>query len=127
MNKTILHVIWASVFTAFGVLLLILPACSSDSEDEIAPECDLNNVTYTENIAPIMQQYCNSCHSVASPSAGVITANHAGLQEIALDGRLAGSVNHEDGYSPMPQGQPQLADCLRNQIEVWVNDGAADD
>ena len=105
-------------------LVVIMPACSSDSEDEIAPDCDLENVTYSGTIAPIMAASCNGCHSGASPSAGIITANYEGLRVIALTGQLAGSVNHEEGSVPMPPGQPQLDECPREQIAAWVNDGA---
>jgi uncharacterized membrane protein len=107
-------------------MMILLPACSSDSEDDVAPDCDLDNVTYSATIAPIMQQHCNSCHAAANPSAGIVTANHEGLQVIALDGRLTGAVNHEQGFSPMPQGQARLPQCPRDQIAAWVDDGALD-
>ena len=103
---------------------MLMPSCSSDSEDDVVPDCDLDNVSYSETIVPIMQANCNGCHSGPSPSAGIITAEYEGLQEIALDGRLVGSVNHEEGYSPMPQGQAQLDECPREQIAAWVDDGA---
>ncbi len=106
------------------VLIIMAPACSSDSEDEVKPDCDLDNVTYSATVAPVMAASCNGCHSAASPSAGVITANYEGLREIALDGRLVGSINHAQGYSPMPKGQPQLDKCPRDQIAKWVEDGA---
>ena len=105
-------------------IMILFPACSSDSEDEVAPDCNLENVTYSATIAPIMQQHCNSCHAVANPSAGIVTANYEGLKVIALDGRLTGAVNHEQGFSPMPQGQAKLPQCPRDQIAVWVDDGA---
>lgn len=107
-------------------LVVIMPACSSDSEDEIVPDCDVENVSYSETIAPIMAASCNGCHSTASPSAGIITDNYEGLRIIALSGQLVGSVNHKEGFSPMPQGQPQLAECPREQIAAWVNDEAPD-
>ncbi len=108
------------------ILVVMTPACSSDSEDEVAPDCDLENVTYSETIAPIMAASCNGCHSEASPLGGVITENYEGLRVIALSGQLVGSVNPDEGFKPMPQGQPQLAECPREQIAAWVNDGAAD-
>lgn len=109
---------------ALFILVVMTPACSSDSEDEIAPDCNLGNVTYSATIAPIMAANCNSCHSGGSASAGIITANYEGLRVIALSGQLVGSVNHDNGFSPMPQGQPKLGQCLREQIAAWVNDGA---
>lgn len=110
----------------FVMLLVILSACSSDSEDEVEPDCDLDNVTYSETIAPIMETHCNSCHSGASPSADIVTADYEGLREVAMDGSLVGSVNHDPEYSAMPQGQPRLNECPREQIAAWVDDGAPD-
>ncbi len=104
--------------------VVMTPACSSDSEDEIVPECDLENVTYSEIIAPIMAARCNACHSGASPPLEIKTDNYADLRVIALSSRLVGAINHDEGFSPMPQGQPQLDKCPREQIAAWVNDGA---
>jgi len=115
-----------SFLFVFG--LLCFASCSSDNEEDLFGDdiCDTTDVSYAEFIAPTMQTYCNSCHSAALPSAGVITANYEGLRVVALDGRLAGSINHEPGYSPMPQGQPMLQECIRLKIQAWVQDGAED-
>ena len=109
-------------------LLVSLGSCSSDNEEDLFGNdiCDTENVSYAEFIAPTMQTFCNSCHSAAAPSAGIITATYEGLKIVALDGRLVGSINHESGFSPMPQGQPQLQECLRLKIKAWVQDGAED-
>lgn len=125
MKKSVLprRLLQALIAVLF-ILVVLTPACSSDNEDEVAPDCDLENVTYSETIAPIMATSCNSCHSGASPSAGIITANYDGLSAIALSGQLVGVINHQQGFSPMPPGQPQLGECLRKQIAAWVNDGA---
>ncbi len=106
------------------VLVVMTPACSSDSEDEIDPVCNLENVTYSATIAPIMAGSCNSCHSGASATAGIITATYQGLRVIALSGQLVGVVNHDTGFSAMPPGQPKLGQCPRDQIASWVDAGA---
>ncbi len=124
-NMMISHLLKAAVALCVAILVM-LSACSSDSEDEVEPGCDLANVTYSETIVPIMETHCNTCHSGASPSAGIVTAEYEGLREVALDGRLVGSVNHDPEYSAMPQGQPQLDECPREQIAAWVDDGAQD-
>ncbi|TVR42793.1 MAG: hypothetical protein EA394_02720 [Bacteroidia bacterium] len=125
-QRTITVIFFNGLFLMLAGLMLFLPACSSDSEDDVTPDCNLENVTYSGTIAPIMVQYCNSCHSAAAPQAGIVTANHEGLSVVALDGRLLGSVNHDQGFSPMPKNMPKLAECPREQIAVWVNDGAPD-
>ncbi len=123
-HETTLRYFLKGVFAMILGFIVLFTACSSDSEDEIEPDCDLSNVTYTGTIAPIMQAHCNGCHSGSVPSAGIVTADYQSLQAIALDGRLLGTINHEVGFSPMPKGQPQLDECLREQIALWVNEGA---
>jgi hypothetical protein len=110
------------IVSLFLLLIILFPSCSSD-KDEVGPDCDLDNVTYSGTVAPIMVASCNGCHSGAAPSAGINTANHSGLSVIALNGSLMGSINHESGFSNMPKGQPQLSACKRQQIAAWVNAG----
>ena len=127
MRKSKAKIIAAIPFMMVS-LLVSLGSCSSDNEEDLFGNdiCDTENVSYAEFIAPTMQTFCNSCHSAAAPSAGIITATYEGLKIVALDGRLVGSINHESGFSPMPQGQPQLQECLRLKIKAWVQDGAED-
>ncbi len=125
-HEVALRYMLTGIFVMILGFIVLFSACSSDSEDDIGPDCDLSNVTYAGTIAPIMQANCNSCHSGSVPSAGIVTADYQGLQAIALDGRLLGTINHDAGFSPMPKGQPQLDECLREQIALWVNEGAPD-
>lgn len=115
-----------SFLTVFA--LLCVASCSSDNEEDLFGDdiCDTTDVSYAEFIAPTMQTFCNACHGTVAPSAGIITATYEGLREVALDGRLVGSINHESGFSPMPQGQPMLQECIRLKIQAWVLDGAED-
>ena len=110
------------------LILLGFSSCYYDNEEElykfVQTGCDTSNVTYTGSIAPIMQTYCNSCHSGASPSAGINTSSYAGLQAIALNGSLYGSMSHTGSYSPMPKNSPKLSDCNLAKIRIWVNQGS---
>jgi len=111
------------IVSLFLLLIILLPSCSSEKDDP-GPDCDLTKVTYSGTVAPIMAASCNGCHSGAAPSAGINTSNHGGLNVIALNGSLVGSINHESGFSNMPKGQPQLSACQRQQIAAWVSAGA---
>jgi mono/diheme cytochrome c family protein len=85
--------------------------------------CGSSIFTYSAGVAPIMQTYCNGCHSAASPSAGIITSNYQGLSDIAQSGKLAGAINHSIGYSPMPKNGTMLDICSRTKITKWIDDG----
>lgn len=121
---------WNAVFyLAITLTVWLLNAsCTRDNEEDLFGEqkCIIGDVRYTATIAPIMQQHCNTCHTGTAPPANVITGNYTSLREVALDGRLLGSVKHLPGFEPMPFGLPQLDECLILRIETWVLAGAPD-
>lgn len=108
--------------TLFLISVCILISCKSDNEEDLFGnnDCDTTGVSYSQFVAPLMNSNCNSCHS----NGNIITSTYNGLQTIALNGKLIGAVNHEQGFSPMPQGQPKLLECLRLKLGAWVNAGA---
>ena len=105
----------------------ILSSCYYDNEEHLYPtaaDCDTANVTYSGTIAPLMAENCNDCHNSVLANGGVITETYEGLKIVADNGRLEGAVFHEPGYSPMPQGLPQLPDCDLAKIKIWIDAGA---
>jgi hypothetical protein len=112
-----------SVF-AFLIPFIILISCKKDNEEDLFQntDCDTTGVSYQQFVAPLMSASCNSCHSAGN----INTSNYNSLKIIALDGKLMGSVNHEQGFLPMPQGQPKLQECTRLKLGAWVNAGAPD-
>lgn len=85
--------------------------------------CDTTNVTYSGSIVPIMQTYCNGCHSGASPDGGIDLTNYTGVSGAAIDGSLYGSVMHDNNWSAMPKNSAQLPQCKIDQIRIWVAGG----
>ena len=93
--------------------------------------CDTTNVTFTNTIKPILQNYCTGCHNTTSPGGGYNLTNYTddavgnfGVQSSALDGSLSGSVHHTAPWSPMPKGGNQIPQCQQDQIRIWVDAGA---
>lgn len=86
--------------------------------------CDENAFAYNANIKPIMTTYCVGCHGSVNPSKGIDLSTHAGVKASALNGRLLGSINHSQGYTPMPQGAAKLSDCQINVIRKWIDAGS---
>ncbi len=109
------------------LLLVLTNGCYYDNEEELYPQttqCDTTAVTYSLAIAPIMQQFCNTCHSAGAPSGGVVTDNYQGLSVVANNGILWKAVNHETGATPMPQGGNKLSDCNLLKIKKWIDQGS---
>jgi cytochrome c5 len=105
-----------------------LTSCYYDVQEELHPElasqaCDTSVALYAVQIKTIMQNNCNSCHSTASASGGIITDTYTDLKRIADNGTLIGSINHAAGFRAMPQNLPKLSACNIKLIEKWVREG----
>lgn len=102
----------------------ILQGAENLSCDPNAGECNTVGISYTQDVRPVLQNSCVGCHSGSPPAANIDLSSHAGVAEIALNGRLVGAISHDPAYSAMPQGGSQLPSCVIDQITAWVNDGA---
>ena len=107
-----------------------LQSCYYDSEEDLYPiitECDTSNVTYSGTVSPIISDNCISCHGSTFPQGGVILDNYDDLKTHVDNGRFWGAINHEAGYSPMPQNLPKLPQCELDKIKTWIDNGAIND
>lgn len=89
--------------------------------------CDTTDVTLTNSIMPIFETYCNGCHSGSVPQGDIDLTKYSGIKLTVDNGSLLGSVKHESGYIPMPEGADKLSDCNIAKIEKWVALGAKND
>jgi len=86
--------------------------------------CDTLNVTFSQTIAPLIQNRCFGCHSGSTPQGNVSLDGHANIATYAASGQLLGAISHAPGYAPMPQNGMKLTDCQISQFRKWINDGA---
>lgn len=110
----------------FIIMVATLSRCYYDVEEEIYPktECDTDNISYSIDVVPILQNNCYECHSEAVNQAGITLEGYDNLKTYVDNGRFLGAIKHDPGFSPMPQGRPQLPDCQIAKIEQWILDGA---
>ena len=113
--------------------LFFITSCTNVSKEElIPPGCDTVDMRYANDVVPILQSHCYSCHGAVNPASGIALEGFANLHPYTIDtagGRvctLVGNISHNPGYNPMPFNQPKLDTCLINQIVDWVNHGAQD-
>lgn len=107
--------------------LFLLNSCYYDVEEELYPYIAPDSVTYSANVAPILQANCNACHSAsAAPSlgSGIVLDSYSALKVYVDNGRFSGAINHESGFSPMPKGGSKLNANLLAEINTWLADGA---
>ncbi|MGB1038999.1 MAG: hypothetical protein ACPGYY_10165 [Bacteroidia bacterium] len=116
--------IYLTILLAFGVLTF--SACSDDSADPAPDTTDDNTeekYNYETHAAPILNNYCatSGCH-VSGATIGSLEG-YADAKAFAQYGRIMGTLNHEEGFSPMPKNQAKLSDVVISTIQKWIDDG----
>jgi hypothetical protein len=108
---------------------LFLHSCYYDKEELLygitnAPCTDTTTTaSYSQQVIPLFQQFCYSCHSGGFPSGGIVMGNYAADKAIGQNGKLYGSINHAAGYSPMPKGMSKMTSCQVASIKKWIDNG----
>ncbi len=117
-------------FSAIAVMMFLffITSCYKDNEEHLYPgtACNTENVSFSEEIWPVVSSNCISCHSGASASGGLPMGNYAEWVDAIEGGRVMGALRHESGFSPMPKGGGKLSDCNISKIESWIADGMPD-
>lgn len=113
------------------VLFFIIAYCTGcyyDVEEELYPtlECSTENMSYSQDILPILQNRCYQCHDQANNFGNVTLEGYNNLIIHVNSGRLLGAIKRESGFSPMPKNESPLLDCQIEKIEQWINNGAPD-
>jgi len=107
----------------------MLYSCKYDNIENLYPatgDCDTTNISYANDVWPIIGSNCTSCHSGNAPSGNVNLENHEQIKAAGINGSLLGVIKHENGWSPMPKGTSKLPDCDILKIETWGNNGYPD-
>ncbi|MEZ5171997.1 MAG: hypothetical protein R2850_00395 [Bacteroidia bacterium] len=108
--------------------MLALQGCFYDVEEELYPDsgntsCDTSNVRYSLEVSQVFNARCNSCHSGVNASGNIRLDTYQDIKQYVdnTGGRLMSSILQDGNASPMPQGQPKIADCEISQIQIWIN------
>ncbi len=81
-------------------------------------------ITYNDTIEPVMSANCLPCHLSNSVSGGVILDTYDGVKKEVKNTRLVNTINHNAGYSPMPQGEDKLSKDTIDKIHAWIRTGS---
>jgi hypothetical protein len=100
------------------------PVDSENPQDTVTqnPLCDTVSFSYANDVEPIIKANCSfsGCHGNGSQSGGVSLKNYASVVEETQEAQFLGSIKHESGFSPMPQGRTKLTDSQIAIIECWI-------
>ena len=86
--------------------------------------CDPALSDFSNTIYPMLKTYCVGCHSAASPQGNINLETYSNVLPYIQNGSLLGSMKHDNGYVAMPLNSPKVSDCIIQQIENWINEGA---
>lgn len=84
--------------------------------------CDETQFTYAAVIQPLLASNCTGCHKKGSLGGNIDLSTYDAVKAQAVNGKLSGSIQHANGYSPMPKGG-KLSDCQIAQITNWIDAG----
>jgi len=118
----------------FLVSVICVSGCYYDNEEYLYPEsaeCSTENMSFSQDVWPVINASCTGCHSGSSPSGNIALENYTDVAAAAaIDagnyGSLYGTISHASGNSPMPKGSSKLSDCTISQIKAWIDQGAMD-
>ena len=106
--------------------MVLFSACYYDSVEKLYPpsNCVTTNMSLQADIEPILERNCYVCHNSNVNSGNVTLDVYSELMVRVNDGSLLGAINHNQGFTAMPQNAPKLASCEISKIEQWIADGA---
>ncbi|MBK8444459.1 MAG: DUF11 domain-containing protein [Sphingobacteriales bacterium] len=93
--------------------------CTPDTDT-----CPTDNMSFSQDIAPILSSNCGACHSTAAHLGNVILDTYTGVKSKVDEGSLLGAIKHQSGFSAMPPSGTMLPECDITKIEAWINQGA---
>lgn len=106
--------------------LVALSACYYDSEEDLNPQsnCVTTDLSFRNDIVPILERNCYRCHSAAVNTANITLEGYSQFVQYTTNGRLLGAIRHDPGFKPMPQGASKLIACDIAKIELWIAQGS---
>ena len=112
------------------LLTLFLQGCYYDNEEYLynLTTCDTDNMSYANDVWPVISASCTGCHGGASPEGGISLENYYDVAAAAAIvpgnyGSLYGAISHASGNSPMPKNSDKLPDCTISKIRAWIDQG----
>jgi hypothetical protein len=109
-----------------SVAAMVLSGCYYDNKEDLYPAviaCDSSAVTYSGKVLSLVQEKCYTCHGNGNTLGNVNLDGYSNLKVYADNGKLVGAIEHQNGFSPMPQGGGKLGDCDIAVIKRWISDG----
>ena len=86
--------------------------------------CDSTASSFSNDIFPMLQNYCIGCHNTARSDGNVNIESYSKIIPYVENGVLIGSIKHDPLYAIMPPSGSKLSDCRIAQLQKWIDEGA---
>jgi hypothetical protein len=106
------------------LLILSLVSCTNDSTSDLIDNSVLDSVSYNENVKPIINNNCISCHgTIPANGAPMSLATYQNVKDAVLNRGLIDRISRGEGEpGHMPLGGPRLPQNLINIIIQWQSE-----
>jgi hypothetical protein len=90
--------------------------------------CDtLSPISFSEQVFPILETNCLSCHNTTPANGGVMLTNYDNVKKVVETGRngislLVGAIRYLNGFTGMPPVY-HLDECSLRTVELWIEQG----
>jgi hypothetical protein len=111
-------------YIIFSTILFCI-SCSNNSEDDLIEPIVLNTTKYTQNVKPIIDNNCISCHG-ATPSNGapMSLVTYAQVKDAVQNRGLLDRISKSQGApGMMPSQGARLPQPIIDLIVDWNTDG----
>lgn len=124
MNISLIKHINKSLALLVCCALLSFISCAKDQATNF--DCTGLTPTYTSDIKPILNASCakSGCHDAFSHQQGVDLSSYGSASDISRSSSFLGTIEHLNGYNPMPQGAGKLSNDKIQLLSCWVENGS---
>ena len=113
-------------------ITLFFSRCYFDNVETLYPsnissDCDTTYITFSKNVIPIYNEYCQSCHSSSTYKSSGGGYNLYGYQNfVQYQTLIVLDIEQKAGtfYNPMPKGSSKLSICNITLIKKWIEKGS---
>lgn len=105
--------------------LLVLTSCSNESTSDLIDIPVVENVTYTNNIKPIIEGNCLGCHGAPTANDAPMSLNtYEKVREFVQNDKIIDRISRNQGQSGMmPLGGTRLPQPIIDLIIKWKQQG----
>ncbi len=113
-TKTSFKIYTSAIFCA-----LIMHSCAYDEN-----ECVVVDVSYSNDIVPLLDEKCGSCHGASYPEADLNLTDYEVVSQTANNSKIIHRINLDLADDQLMPPNSPLTDCQIDLFTNWVEQGA---